>query len=102
MSGTAPRPEAQFEPAKHPAPPDKDAPVRALCEAAGPLWTRGGKHFERARRIVAGKLGWRSADVLDWEVRSYLRMDRPAWADRAGLPLAEADLSPLSTKATTP
>ena len=67
--------------------PDYDAPIRAACEAAGPKWQRDGKHFERARAVVARKLGWKSADVMDWEVRSYFRIDRPAWVQREGLTL---------------
>ena len=41
---------------------------------ADPAWEPGGKHFEKARRAVARELKWEVGNVLDWEVRSYLRM----------------------------
>lgn len=45
-------------------------------------WEPEGSAFEKARRIVARKLRWKADQVLDWEVDSYLTMDRPAWAQR--------------------
>lgn len=80
----SPRFSAQMESARASF-PDRDAPTREACERAGPLWQRDGKHFEKARGIVARKLGWRSENVMDWEVRSYFRQDRPAWVEREGL-----------------
>lgn len=42
---------------------------------------RGSPEFEDARRAVASELGWRVADVMDWEVRSYLDQCRAEEAD---------------------
>lgn len=81
---TEPRFAAQLQ-SPPPVVRDLDAPIREACEAAGPLWEPGGRHFEKARGIVARKLKWKSENVMAWEVRSYLRIDRPAWAEREGL-----------------
>jgi hypothetical protein len=32
----------------------------------------GSEAFERCRKIVARKLRWKVANVMDWEVRSYI------------------------------
>lgn len=35
-------------------------------------WDRDSKEFRRARGTVARILKWQPANVMDWEVRSYL------------------------------
>ena len=34
----------------------------------------GSEAFERCRRIVARERKWKPENVMDWEVRSYIRM----------------------------
>jgi hypothetical protein len=80
-----PRAAAQMESQPYPDWRLKLQPMRLACEAAGPEWEVDGKHFEMARGKVARILHWKRENVMDWEVLSYLQMERPAWAERAGL-----------------
>lgn len=71
------KPEAQIEQER----------MEKIVKDAGPDWDphNDGRHFVKARAVVARKLGWCVDSVMPWEVISYLRLDRPPWASRAGI-----------------